>query len=329
MKKKNQNQNQNNTIRLQKAIADCGVCSRRKAEEYILDGKVTVNNELITEFGVKVDPTKDLIEVNGQLLDRESIEKIYLVLNKPRGYVTSLHDPEGRRTIMDLCGTISERIYPVGRLDYLSEGLLILTNDGELTNIITHPRYDVMKIYEVKVFGIVTQELLSKLRKGAQLREGFVKPRAVRVIKNLRGKTWLEFRLGEGKNREIRRLCEACGITVDKLKRVAIEELSIEGIATGKYRLMSKEMLLSSLGITEDGRKIPGRGEFQSSKKSIRLGGKTRSGVLASDSKYRRYRKDAYYDTIKAIKNKNIEEAARAKAIAKGQIVEEETNFNH
>ena len=157
-------------VRLQKYIADCGITSRRKAEELIVQGRVEVNGELITELGTKVNAGRDAVVVDGNPIDINRVEKMYLLLNKPRGYVTTLNDPEGRKTVMDLVREISERIYPVGRLDYLSEGLLLLTNDGELANKIMHPSHEVVKVYEVKVFGAVNETILKKLRDGATLK---------------------------------------------------------------------------------------------------------------------------------------------------------------
>ncbi|MBY0414395.1 MAG: rRNA pseudouridine synthase, partial [Bdellovibrionales bacterium] len=260
-------------IRLQKYISDCGITSRRKAEVMIREGRVTINGEVITELGTKVNVGSDIVMVDGHLADLSAVDHIYLMLHKPRGFVTTLNDPEGRETVMDLVKEISERIYPIGRLDYLSEGLLLMTNDGEVANMIMHPKYNVTKVYEVKVFGSVTETILNKLKAGAYLDEGFVKPTSVRVIKQLPTKTWLEFRLNEGRNREIRRLCEAVGLTVDKLKRLAIGGLSIEGVAPGNFRLMSKEQLLGYIGINEDGspKKVLNAEGFISSKKTIDL----------------------------------------------------------
>ena len=159
-----------NVLRLQKYIADCGFTSRRKAEELIKQGKVKVNGVISSELGVKVDPVNDVIAIDGQVLDRESVQKHYILMNKPRGVMTTLSDPEGRATIMDYVKEISERIYPVGRLDYLSEGLLLLTNDGETANMIMHPSYNITKVYEVKVFGAVNDAILKKLRNGIVFR---------------------------------------------------------------------------------------------------------------------------------------------------------------
>lgn len=290
-------------FRLQKYIADCGITSRRKAEELIAQGRVKVNGATIRELGTKVSPSIDAVEVDGKIADLNSINKVYIVMNKPRSCVTTLNDPEGRTTVLDLCKEISERIYPVGRLDYLSEGLLIMTNDGEVANMIMHPSYDITKVYEVKVFGAITESLLKKLRGGAQLEDGFVKPQSVRVIKQLPTKTWLEFRLGEGKNREIRKMCEACGLTVDKLKRVAIEGLAVEGIAPGKFRYINKKKLLDSIGLNADGTKTGKEREYFSDKRSINIKKKGSQPATAADDKaFAKFRKETYFDSLKQIK---------------------------
>jgi len=281
-------------IRLQKYIADCGVTSRRKAEELITQGRVTVNREIATVLGTKVDPAKDVVEVDGSLIDLSSVSKVYIVMNKPRGFVTTVSDPEGRNTVMELIMEVSERVYPVGRLDYLSEGLLLLTNDGELANKIMHPSFQVSKVYEVKVFGLVSPKILRKLREGVTVDGDFLKPISVRPIKQLENKTWLEFKLGEGKNREIRKLCEEVGLTVDKLKRVAIGNLNIKGIAPGNYTYLTKGQLE---------RKI--NKEYESAKPSILIKAKKfGERKLANDESYVKYRKETYLDVMKSYKEK-------------------------
>jgi 23S rRNA pseudouridine2605 synthase len=222
-------------VRLQKYIADSGITSRRKAEDLITSGQVKVNGVKVTELGTKVDPLDDSVMVRGEIVDHRRVDNIYVVMNKPRGYITSVNDPEGRKTVMDLVAPIKQRIFPVGRLDYLSEGLLLMTNDGELANMIMHPRFEVIKTYEVKIFGRVNEVILKKLKAGTTGPDGVLKPKSVRVIETLPNKTWIEFRLNEGKNREIRRICEAAGVTIDKLKRVAIGALSINSIKPGDW----------------------------------------------------------------------------------------------
>ena len=295
-------------IRLQKYIADCGVTSRRKAEELIAQGEVLVNGMIVTEQGVKVDPQEDTVEVSGKMIDLLTVDHLYIVMNKPRGYMTTVNDPEGRKTVMDLV-PISTRVFPVGRLDYLSEGLLLFTNDGDLANKIMHPRFSVTKTYEVKVFGKVSTILLKRLRDGVQDKGEFLKPKSVRVVEQLPNKTWLEFRLDEGKNREIRRLCEACGLTIDKLKRVAIGNLAIDELKPGTWEYMTKADLLKSIGLNKDGSKSKFYTDFVSAKKSIDLkktSKKQKNAKPADASEFKRYRKDEYYETLKLQKEARL-----------------------
>ena len=291
------------SLRLQKYIADCGFTSRRKAEDLIKQGKVKVNGVISSELGVKVDPVKDVVSIDGQVLDRESIQRHYILMNKPRGVMTTLDDPEGRATVMDYVKEVSERVYPVGRLDYLSEGLLLLTNDGEMANMIMHPSYNITKVYEVKVFGAVNDAILKKLRNGIVFQGHHLKPLTVRIIKQLPNKTWVEFRLGEGRNREIRNICEGCGLTVDKLRRVAIESLSIEDIGPGKYVFLTKKELLKALGMGASGIPVASKRGYISKKKSIQV--KKRNfgdkDVFADDTSFRKFRKETYLDASKSL----------------------------
>jgi 23S rRNA pseudouridine2605 synthase len=303
-------------IRLQKVIADCGVCSRRKAEVLITEGRVTVNGLVVVELGTKVNPALDVVAVDDKVVDLASIEKVYVLLNKPRAYVTTTSDPEGRKTVMDLVWGIPTRLYPVGRLDYLSEGLLLMTNDGEMANKIMHPRYEVTKVYEVKVFGHVNEALLEKIRKGVMTEDGLMKPKSVRMIEQLPNKTWLEFRLAEGKNREIRKICEAMDLTVDKLRRVAIEGLTIQGLPVGQFTFLSKKELLKALGMNADGERTAIRPAFVSAKKTVdvrkanRMVGKT--ARPADDRRYQGFRKDKYYETIRSMKELEAQKKASA-----------------
>lgn len=317
-------------VRLQKFISDCGITSRRKAEGMITQGRVTVNGDVVMELGTKIDAENDVIMVDGHLADLNAVEPIYLMLHKPRGYVTTLNDPEGRETVMNLVKEISERIYPVGRLDYLSEGLLIMTNDGELANMIMHPKFNVTKVYEVKVFGSVTETIMNKLRAGAQLEEGFVKPTSVRVIKQLPTKTWIEFRLNEGRNREIRRLCEAVGLTVDKLKRLAVGGLSIEGVAPGKFRLMSKAQMLGYIGLNEDGtlKKVVNAEGFISSKRTIDLKKRRpQPGTVADDEAFVKFRRETYYDSLKQIQENKAQVSDKIQKLENQVYVEEQKSY--
>lgn len=311
---------ENTDIRLQKFIADCGVTSRRKAELLIEEGRVKVNGVKIRTQGFKVDPKSDAVTIDDNPIDRSNKQNLYIVLNKPRGVVTTVSDPEGRRTVLDLLGDLTERIYPVGRLDYLSEGLLILTNDGALANQIMHPSKSVPKVYEVKVFGHVDSALLKKLREGVHSEVGFLKPASVRVTEQLANKTWIEFRLFEGKNREIRRLCDAFGIVIDKLRRVSIGGLNINNLGVGQYDLLTKQQLLKGIGFNKIGEYVLQDFRFHSEKRSKKLNDRRVSDEkLASNEKFSRYKKDAYYKTLEKQKE-NLAKSEDKKKIVKKTI---------
>ena len=283
-------------VRLHKYIADCGLTSRRKAEELILQGRVVVNGKKVTRLGVKVDGGVDAVLVDGRPVDSVGVKRVYVLLNKPRGFVTTASDPEGRKTVMDLVQDVGERIYPVGRLDYLSEGLLLLTNDGEVAQEVSHPSHGIEKVYEVKIFGEVTGAHLERLREGAFIQGKRVVPKSARVIKRLKGKTWLEFRIGEGRNREVRKICERVGLTVDKLKRVSIGALSIAGIAPGKYIFLTRAQLLKALRSREG---------YLSSKKSLRPK-RSATGRSADDKNFQRFRREKYFATMEELASRQL-----------------------
>lgn len=233
-------------------------------------------------------------------------------MNKPRAYMTTLSDPEGRPTVMELIYGVKQRIFPVGRLDYLSEGLLILTNDGDLANMIMHPKYEVEKVYEVKVFGHVNEGILARIKRGVMTEDGLMKPKSVRVIEQLPNKTWLEFRLNEGKNREIRKICDAVDLTVDKLRRVAIEGLNIQTLPVGQYMFTTRKELLKSLGLNEHGEKVAIR-KFLSAKKSLNVAKVAKivaqTARPADDKRFQGFRKESYYETVQSIKEVKLLEA--------------------
>ena len=244
--------------RLQKIISAAGVASRRKAEELITSGHVQVNGTTITELGSKADPETDHIRVNGKLLHLEQRQRhVYLLLNKPKGYVTTVKDPENRPTVMDLLRGVRGRVYPVGRLDYASEGLLLLTNDGELANRLMRAASHVSKTYLVKVAGSPTEEAISKLRAGVSIATDDHKrvrtsPAAIRIVKEA-ANPWYEVTLIEGRNRQIRRMFEAVGHHVEKIKRVRYGPLTLD-VPPGEYRpLTLKEIqrLKSATSFTE------------------------------------------------------------------------------
>jgi 23S rRNA pseudouridine2605 synthase len=231
------------TERLQKIIAAAGIASRRKAEELITGGLVSVNGQVVTELGSKADPERDHIRVNGKLLHGPQ-RHIYLLMNKPRGYVTTLHDPEGRPTVTDLLHGVGARVYPVGRLDYASEGLLLLTNDGEFANRLMKAASHVPKTYMVKVAGIPPAESLARLRAGLFISsEGGKRvktaPAKVRVIRQA-ANPWYEITLMEGRNRQIRRMFEEIGHHVEKIKRVRYGPLELD-VHPGEFRRLTQQ----------------------------------------------------------------------------------------
>jgi 23S rRNA pseudouridine2605 synthase len=235
------------TIRVQKFLSQAGVCSRRTAEEWMEAGKVKVNGAVCRELGTKVDPERDKVEVDGrQIKPREN--NIYILMNKPAGYITSLDDPEGRPVVTDLLPENMPRLWPVGRLDWSSEGLLLLTNDGELTHLLTHPEHHVNKRYAVKVQGMLEKDsaLLEQVREGVEIGEGErTMPAFVEVVGHTERNTWLEVTIVEGRNRQIRRMFEVLGSSVMKLRRLSIGPLTIEGLPSGSFRSLSSSEVLS------------------------------------------------------------------------------------
>lgn len=230
-------------IRIQKIIADSGYCSRRKAEELISAGIVTVNGRGCS-LGDKADPRNDLIKVGDDLIPAERAEKRYIVLNKPRGYVTSMADEKGRKIAADLLTDVQERVYPVGRLDRNSEGLLIFTNDGEFANDIMHPSRHVAKTYRVTIDGRVKEDQISQLMAGVEIEENvWTLPCTVEVLTEEPERTVLRFVIKEGRNRQIRRMCEAVGLQVGRLRRTAIGGVKLGMLKPGEYRDLTKEEL--------------------------------------------------------------------------------------
>ena len=220
--------------RLQKIIARAGICSRRGAEKLILSGRITIDGKIVRELGAKADISQKIC------LDGKHIaicaEKIYLLLNKPRGYVSTAHDERGRKTVLDLID-VSERVYPVGRLDLNSEGLILLTNDGELANLLIHPRFEVEKTYRAKISGVVTEEKLDKLRAGIELDDGLTAPAEIYLLdKNL-----IEITIHEGRNRQVRRMLAAIGCDVKRLRRIKFANLMLEGLKVGEYRELTAD----------------------------------------------------------------------------------------
>jgi 23S rRNA pseudouridine2605 synthase len=224
--------------RLQKILSRAGVSSRRAAEEIILAGRVAVNGVVVDELGAKADPDHDTLTIDGKRIGADSA-RVYLVLYKPAGYMTTLKDPQGRPLVTDLLKGIRERVYPVGRLDYNTEGLLLLTNDGEWANALAHPRHEVDKEYHVRVQGPVSPVQIQRLAAGVELEDGMTAPALVGVIRESDNNTWLSITIHEGRYRQVRRMCEAVGLSVVRLKRARYGFLGLEGLTVGKYRFLT------------------------------------------------------------------------------------------
>ncbi len=225
-------------VRLQKVIADAGVASRRKAEELIVAGRVTVNGKVVRELGVKVDVASDHVKVDGRHL-KPAPPHVYVMLNKPKGVVSTLRDPEGRPTVGDFLGGVGMRVFPVGRLDYDAEGLLLLTNHGTLAQALLHPRYHVPKTYLVKVKGVVPNEKLTLLARGVKLADGMTAPAVVKKVRKAEENSWLELTIHEGRNHQVKRMLEAVGSRVLKLLRVRFGPLLLGDLAAGSYRYLT------------------------------------------------------------------------------------------
>ena len=235
--------------RIQKIIAQIGIASRRKAEEIIAEGRVTVNGS-VAIIGMKADLLKDHIKVDGKLLIR-SEPKIYLMFNKPRNVVTSLSDPEGRPAVKDYLKGVRYRVFPVGRLDFDSEGLLLLTNDGDFANNLLHPSKKIPKTYMVKVKGIIGDDKIVKLRQGVRLVDGRTLPARVRFARKSENNSWIEIVITEGKKRQVRRMVEAVGHPALKLRRVGIGGVRLSGLKIGEFRPLTERELQSLRKETE------------------------------------------------------------------------------
>jgi pseudouridine synthase len=254
--------------RLQKLIAAAGIASRRHAEELIAAGEVTVNGKVVTELGTKADPERDHIKVRGRLINQQlaTRENVYVLLNKPRGFLTSLSDPEKRPLITELVPPALGRLHPVGRLDFNTEGLLILTNDGELTNYVTAARNHVRKVYEAKVKGVPSEDQIERLRRGIRLEDGTrTAPAEVKSTGYTDTNAWFEVVLYEGKNQQIRRMFDAIGHSVLKLKRVRIGHVTDEGLPLGHWRYLTPEEVARLKGGPKKG---PGRASKKGGEKA-------------------------------------------------------------
>ena len=245
--------------RLQKLIAAAGIASRRKAEELILEGAVTVNGKVITELGTKADPARDHIKVNGKLINTKLAqqEKIYILLNKPIGYLTTTSDPKGRPLVVDLIGKYRGKVHPIGRLDFKTEGLLLLTNDGDFTHHITTAAVKVPKRYEAKVKGLPSAGQIEQLRRGVFIDEVKTAPAEIRPLRQSESNAWYEVILYEGRNQQIRKMFDSIGHSVVKLRRVAIGFLHDEGLKPGEFRLLDEREVRRFFQLWQSPRKRP------------------------------------------------------------------------
>ena len=226
--------------RIQKILAKAGVASRREAERMIVEGRVTVNGMMIETLGFKADPSKDHIKVDGKRLTPFE-PKVILLLNKPRGYLSTVKDPKGRPTIMDLLKNMKWRIYPVGRLDFDAEGLLLLTNDGDLAHLLSHPRFSIPKTYLVKVTGIPEEKKLTRLRRGVRLEDGEAKAVLCSLIQQREKNSWVRVVVTEGRNRLVKRMFSAIGHSVLKLKRIEYGPIKLGDLPFGQIRTLTPE----------------------------------------------------------------------------------------
>ncbi len=227
-------------IRVQKYISECGIMSRRAAEKEIEAGHVKING-VVANLGATCDPYNDKVEVNGKALKTSFDEKVYVAIYKPRGFVTTMKDQDGRKTVCDLVKDVKTRIYPVGRLDMVSEGLLIMTNDGELTNKLTHPSHEIEKLYNVTIKGFIKDDDLRTLNESMVIDGYEIQPATVEVIKRLEDRTVLRFIIHEGRNRQIRKMLEQVGLEAARLKRVAIGEVNLGRLDIGKWRYLTEK----------------------------------------------------------------------------------------
>lgn len=224
--------------RLQKYMAGCGVASRRKSEEIIAEGRVRVNGEVVTSV-VMVDTDKDRVEVDGRAITPEE-KKVYIMLNKPTEIITSARDQYDRKTVVDLVN-VKERVYPVGRLDFDTSGLIILTNDGEVAYKMTHPSHEIDKVYEAEVVGVPTQEEMEWFRRGLQIEDYVTSPADIRILSTKDDSSVLEIKIHEGRNRQVRKMCDKIGHPVIRLKRVRVGNIMLGDLKLGEWRYLFKE----------------------------------------------------------------------------------------
>lgn len=250
--------------RIQKILAKAGIASRREAERLLLEGRVKVNGKVVDAMGFKADLSKDSVKVDGKRLTHFE-SKVTLLLNKPRGYVSTVEDPQGRPTVLDLCKKVKGRIYPVGRLDFDADGLLILTNDGELANILTHPRFSIPRTYLVKVVGVPEEKDLSRLERGVILEDGKARAVSSSLLRQGEKNSWVRVVVTEGRNRLVKRMFLAIGHPVLRLKRIGFGSIQLRDLPVGQFRyltseeiakLKAKNVVSSELGVRRTGKKF-------------------------------------------------------------------------
>ncbi|MCP2239267.1 MAG: Pseudouridylate synthase RsuA, specific for 16S rRNA U516 and 23S rRNA U2605 [Thermoanaerobacterium thermosaccharolyticum] len=225
--------------RLQKYLAECGIASRRKSEQLILDGKIKVNGTVIKNLGIKIDPDKDIVEYDGRVVTKVQ-HNIYIMLNKPTGFITTVKDQFGRPSVLDII-KIKDRIYPVGRLDCDTSGLLLLTNDGDIANKLMHPKHEIDKVYIAKIRGIPDDKDLDRFRNGLLLDNRLTAKAKIEILKKINNDALVKIVIHEGRNRQIRRMCELIGHPVMTLKRIKIGDLELGNLKVGQWRYLNGE----------------------------------------------------------------------------------------
>jgi 23S rRNA pseudouridine2605 synthase len=240
---------ESNLVRLNKFIADCGVTSRRKADDLILDGRVKVNGKVVFELGQKINPETAKVFINEKQITQLD-EKVYIVFNKPKDCITTLKDERGRTTVFDYV-KVKERVFPVGRLDRDTTGILLLTNDGELANVLMHPKHEIKKSYKVSIDKPITREHAIDLKKGIRLSDGKTEPAEIYIIPNTKNLD-IGIIIHEGRNRQVRRMFESLGYEIKKLDRIAYGDISYEGLKKGQWRLLTRREINYLLKLKED-----------------------------------------------------------------------------
>ena len=273
-------------VRLQKLIAGTGIASRRKAEALITAGRVMVNGRVVTELGTKVDPGRDHVKVDGKHLSAPQ-PFVYLMLNKPKNVMSTLDDPGGRTTVKDYLRGVSVRVFPVGRLDFDSEGLMLLTNNGDLAQALLHPRYHVPKTYLIKVKGVLADEEIRQLEQGVRLEDGMTSPAHVKKVRKVEANSWLEITIREGRKHQVKRMLESVGHSVIKLMRVRMGPLSLGNLEPGEFRFLTDREANALRELVDERVAAVNRGE----EPSVRYKRPVRGKGWASTNKFKKSRR--------------------------------------